>query len=210
MDPSSTSTDPVLDSARDSDLDSPPPNEDFDPGIPLANDGWELFAYHYCNHTNKTRAYIEAGYSTNGAGQGGARLYNNPQVRARIEFLMAERRERLSLSADKVLEEIAILSHSNLNDYEYIGDGKFKVNRPLDPKLSRAIGRIRFEKKTYFDKELGEMVTVDRAELGLWDKPSILKINAAHHGIDKVNVNIIDPKKAIAEALGINEEDIPE
>jgi phage terminase small subunit len=183
---------------------------DFDPSLPLRRDKWEAFCCYYLNHHNATRAFVEAGYSRNGAGQNSYRLMSNNEVLARIDYLRKQRAERLSIRADKVLEEAAILAHSDMDDYEYLGNGKVDVRKFVDPKLRRAISKVKFKKRSWYDKQLGEVVTEEEVELGLWDKPKSVEQLGKHLGLFPVQVKVEDPDKVIAETLGVDVKDLPE
>lgn len=66
-----------------------------------------LFAYEYLIDQNKMAAAIRAGYSEKNAGQLGYKIYNKPHVKAWIENELAKRCEKLGITADRVLNELA-------------------------------------------------------------------------------------------------------
>lgn len=183
---------------------------DFDPSLPLHRDKWEAFCHYYLNHHNATRAFVEAGYARNGANRNASRLMANNVIRARIDYLQQKRAERLSIRADRVLEEAAILAHSDIADYEYQGDGKVDVRDKIDPKLRRAIGKVKFKKRSWYDKQLEQVVTEEEVEIGLWDKPKSIEQLGKHLGLFPTHVKVEDPDKVIAETLGIDPKDLPE
>lgn len=70
----------------------------------------ELFIHEYLIDMNASRAAIAAGYSEKTAGEMGYENLNKPQIKARIEEVMAKRVEKLELTADHFatrLEKIA-------------------------------------------------------------------------------------------------------
>lgn len=182
----------------------------YDPSLPLKNAKWEAFCHYYLNYGNATRAFVEAGYSRNYASQNAYRLTSNKDVSARISFLQQKRAERLSIRADRVLEEAAILAHSDIADYEYQGDGKVDVRDKIDPKLRRAIGRVKFKKRSWYDKQLEQVVTEEEVEIGLWDKPKSIEQLGKHLGLFPTHVKVEDPDKVLAEVLNVKPEDLPE
>lgn len=56
----------------------------------LENPKHEQFAQHYARFGNAAQAYVNAGYSENGAKQSAARLLTNADLRSRVEELRAE------------------------------------------------------------------------------------------------------------------------
>ena len=69
---------------------------------------YELFAKEYVLDLNGTRAAIAAGYSEKGADSKASQLLGNVKVQALIQELTERRMKGLDLSADKLLEELAI------------------------------------------------------------------------------------------------------
>ena len=74
-------------------------------------DGWtdkeRLFAHEYLIDQNKTQAAIRAGYSEKTAVKTGHEVYHKPHVKAWIEAELAKRCEKLGITADRVLNELA-------------------------------------------------------------------------------------------------------
>lgn len=66
----------------------------------------EIFIREYLKDLNATRAAIAAGYSENGARVQGVRLLTNPNVKKRIEQLLAKKTEKLDITVDYVLSTI--------------------------------------------------------------------------------------------------------
>jgi hypothetical protein len=55
-----------------------------------------------------TKAYIEAGYSKNGAGAGASRLLADSDVHARIDELLAEQQEVNKAATERAIEHSAV------------------------------------------------------------------------------------------------------
>lgn len=76
----------------------------------------ERFVFEYCKDFVATRAYVRAGYSEAGAGSGGPKLLENPEVQAAIE----EQKEMLAyvatLSPAWVLRQWMDIASANPND----------------------------------------------------------------------------------------------
>ena len=62
-------------------------------------------------------AYIRAGYSEKGARTSASKLLANPNIRAAVDKLSAERTKRVSFDADNVLQELATLSTITIADF---------------------------------------------------------------------------------------------
>ena len=81
------------------------------------SDRYERFAREYVIDLNGKRAAVAAGYSENSAKEQASRLLTKSNVRKRIDRLFSERASRLEIKADRVLEEIARLAFSNIQDF---------------------------------------------------------------------------------------------
>ena len=66
------------------------------------------FAEEYILDLNATQAAIRAGFSAATANRAGSRLLSNVDIQTEVARLQTERSKRLGLSADRVLEELAI------------------------------------------------------------------------------------------------------
>ena len=70
----------------------------------------EIFAAEYLVHYDAKRAAISAGYSAKSAESQGSQLLKNPKVAEHIAKKSGKRLEKLEISAEKVLQEIAKLA----------------------------------------------------------------------------------------------------
>jgi phage terminase small subunit len=70
----------------------------------------ELFVAEYLTDLNATRAACAAGYSAKSAESQGAQLLQNPKVSAEISKKHGKRLEKLEVTAERVLSEIAKLA----------------------------------------------------------------------------------------------------
>jgi phage terminase small subunit len=75
------------------------------------------FIREYLKDLNATQAAIRAGYSSKTANQQSSRLLANVKIRAEIDRLIAERAERLQMTADNVLREIARVAFAQADRY---------------------------------------------------------------------------------------------
>lgn len=81
-----------------------------------------LFAHEYLIDQNMTHAAIRAGYSERSAVKIGHQVYHKPHVKAWIEAELTKRCEKLGITADRVLNELAEIGF--LKRDEVLGAGR--------------------------------------------------------------------------------------
>jgi phage terminase small subunit len=74
------------------------------------------FVDEYLLDLNATQAAIRAGYSANGADVAGVRLLGNVRVQAAIAEGQQARKERTDITADAVLQELALIAFSDVGE----------------------------------------------------------------------------------------------
>lgn len=104
----------------------------------------ERFVQEYLVDLNATRAAIRAGYSPKSAYSAGPRLLRLPGVRAAVEAAMAERRQRVRVSQDRVVTELARLAFSDIRDFAaWDGEGvRLRDSGELPPGGTACIAEI--------------------------------------------------------------------
>jgi phage terminase small subunit len=90
---------------------------------------------------NQTRAYIAAGYSEKGAAQSASALLRNPKVAAYIEKKLEKRSEKLGITAERVLAEIAKLAFLDPRKF-YDKDGNLKQVAELDDETAACLAGV--------------------------------------------------------------------
>ena len=70
----------------------------------------ELFVAQYLIDGNATRSAIAAGYSHKSAAQSGCELLKLPKIVAALEAAKTKRLDRLDITADRVLQELAAMA----------------------------------------------------------------------------------------------------
>jgi phage terminase small subunit len=110
----------------------------------LATPKQRLFVREYCHHLNATRAAIAAGYSEKGARQAGARLLTNVNVSAEIGKLTQKACERLEISAENVLRELARLAFLDPRNF-YDANGALRNVTDLDDDTAACIAGMEVE-----------------------------------------------------------------
>jgi len=82
------------------------------------------FVAEYLVDLNATKAAIRAGYSEKWAWKNAARLTANEGIARAIHEGQAKRLDKLDISAERVLREIALLAFSNMDDYTKVENGR--------------------------------------------------------------------------------------
>ena len=100
-------------------------------GEPALTDQQRRFVEEYLVDCNATLAAGRAGYSARSARQAGARLRALPHVRRALEAAMAARSDRLGVSQDRVVLELARLAFADMRDFASWGDGCVRL-RPSE------------------------------------------------------------------------------
>lgn len=101
----------------------------------------KIFADEYLVDLNQTRAYIAAGYSEKGAAQSASALLRNPKVAAYIEKKLGKRSEKLGITAERVLAEIAKLAFLDPRKF-YDDNGNLKPVTELDDETAACLAGV--------------------------------------------------------------------
>lgn len=138
-------------------------------------DKQEMFCREYLKDLNGTQAAIRAGYSAKTAHSIANENLIKPEIHNYIQELKAKRAEKLEISANKVLEELAKIGFSDLKDF-LNNDYSLKNLDQIDTSKSGAIQSIQ--------KEIiqGETYTNTTVKFKLHDKLSALEKIAKHIG----------------------------
>lgn len=141
------------------------------------------FCAEYLKDLNAAQAAIRAKYSKKTARSIGQRLLTNVDIEKEIKSLMKERSERTRITQDRVLEELAILAHSNIKNYiepqqNTKGFVIFKDIDKISEEEARAIESIKANYKE------------GRIEFKLHSKTKTLEMIGRHLGmfVDKFDV----------------------
>jgi len=165
----------------------------------------KIFCREYIVHLNATRAAIAAGYSEKTAESQGSRLLSNVKVADYIQELMDTRAEKLEITADRVLQEIAKLAFSNMEDYvTFNDDGTASVDlSKLNREQAAAIQEITVDE--YVDRSIDEDgERVKKIKFRLSDKGQNLERLGKHLKLftDKVELTFTNLSDGIKAARG--------
>jgi len=129
----------------------------------------QRFCAEYIRDLNATKAAARAGYSPRTARSIGSENLAKPDIQAEIRRLKAERAERLMISADRVVEELARIAFSNIEDL-FNADGSLKGIGKLSPDTAAAIANI-------------ETTESGATRVRLFDKLRALELLGKHLGL---------------------------
>lgn len=139
----------------------------------------KLFCKYYLISLNATDAAIKAGYSKKTAKEIGAENLTKPHIQEYLESRMNKRAEKLEITADKVISEIAKLAFANTTDILEITDSGVVIKD-----LSKLDTTCIASAEEVFDKE-GIKLGV---KLKLHDKTKNLELLGRHLGLFKDKV----------------------
>ncbi len=142
----------------------------------------KLFVAEYLTDLNATRAAIAAGYgpAVTVAAVAGSKLLRNGKVVAEIAKVQQKRLGKLEITAEKVLQELALMGFANMIDYMTIEDGKlaeFDYSK-LTREQAAAIQEITMD--TTGGSGDGERKLVLRTKFKLGDKRGSLELLGKH------------------------------
>jgi phage terminase small subunit len=162
----------------------PKPKADRKPGA--LSPKQQRFVAEYLIDLNGTQAAIRAGYSRKTACEQAARLLANAKVAEAVAAGKADRGERLEITADRVLQELALIAFSDLSESLRVDVyGRILVNTldELPPRVRRCIESI---KQVTTEIPDGEGGTVERVQLSvkLHSKVAALGMLTKHLGLE--------------------------
>lgn len=90
---------------------------------------------------NAGKAWVEAGYSPNGAKQSAHTALKEPRMQARLEILMRKQLEKADITADRVMMELGRRAFSDIREV-FDADGKLLPMADLPDDAAAAIDGI--------------------------------------------------------------------
>ncbi len=143
---------------------------------PILNEKQKRFCREYLIDMNGTQAAIRAGYAPNTAKVQASRLLTNANIDQYLKALKSELAERLNITAERVIEELARIGFSNVQDF--VDDGN--IIRDLKDMHREQIAPVAGIKVIEVVGESGSKTTT---ELKFHDKVSALEKLGRHLGI---------------------------
>ena len=114
---------------------------------------------------------MRAGYNTKDPYKLGYNLLQDQRVTALIQEEMNKRAKATSITAERVLREIAVLGFSDVSHYDIDENGNVVVMPDAPEGAVRAISSVK--------RHINRDGSVD-TELKLWDKPAALRMLGQH------------------------------
>jgi phage terminase small subunit len=143
----------------------------------------QRFVDEYLLDRNATAAYKRAGYKAKGnaAEVNANKLLRKTQVATAIAVAEQARSQRTTITQDRVLNELGLLSFSDLTHYVVDDNGDVELRAGAPDGAMRALQSI---KRKIITRGTGENREVIReVEIKLWDKPGPLKLAGLHAGL---------------------------
>jgi len=147
----------------------------------------ETFCREYIIDFNATRAARAAKYSKKTAAQQAVRMLRKVKIQKFIDSLKAAREKRTDIKADRVLEELAKLTFSNIADFIEIQGGKL---------VMKDLATIPREQLACIE-EISEIETergLRRFKFKLHSKDKALELAMKHLGLLEENINLKLPE----------------
>lgn len=164
----------------------------------------EMFPKEFLADFNATKAAVRCGYSKKTAYSQGNRLLKNAEIQKIIRKGMEQRADRLEITADKWLGELAIIGFADLASYFVIDEGGAIIAKPFEAMpegTSRALESIE-ETRTISESKSGAEINivVDKIKLKTHSKLGALDLIGKHLGFLKNDrIDIPRVEKALYE-----------
>lgn len=138
-----------------------------------------VFIQEYLVDRNGTRAAIAAGYAPRSASVTSCRLLKNAKVQAELSQATEQRLERLEVTADAVIQELAKVAFANLHDCLSLReDGSISVDLArITPAQAAGLADLRIDEYT------SEKGCMTRTRLKLGAKTRALELLGKHLGL---------------------------
>lgn len=144
---------------------------------------WALFVSEYLVDLNATQAAVRAGFGSTekSASVLGAKLLAKVRIRAEIEKEFAKRLDRIELTQDRVIKELATLALSDILDYE-VNETTGRLIPLNNRRVSRAVQSVKIKRRTWTDRD-GNPESEVTTEIKLWDKTRAIELLMRHMGM---------------------------
>lgn len=144
------------------------------------SDKEKRFCEEYIIDLNATQAAIRAGYSDHTARSIGCENLTKPNILEYLGQLQKEISDRNGNLAQRVIDELAKVGFSNIQDYTGVGNDVKDLSE-IDPQKAAAVAGVKKSTTTFGDEKTGGVKEV--VEFKLWDKIAALEKIGRHLGI---------------------------
>lgn len=138
-----------------------------------------MFAQEYIVDLNATQAAIRAGYSEDSAKEIGCENLTKPNIQAAVQKAMDMRAERLQITADRVLVELAKIGFADVRDMFTDAD-QLKSVRNLPDDIAAAVQSIEIVTRPDGVDENGDKTVEHIHKIKLGDKKASLELLGKH------------------------------
>ena len=166
------------------------------------------FCAEYLLDLNATQAASRAKYSKKTARQQGARLLSNVYIQRIIQEGADKRFKKLDISKDRVLQELARLGFSRIDDHVKIDDDGYVRAKTFDEMPDDAIACVKLVKEKKIIKGSAEgdgqdVILESTFEFALHDKIKPLELLGKHMKLftDKVEITGDSAIESLVEAV---------
>jgi phage terminase small subunit len=161
------------------------------------------FVQEYLVDLNATQAAMRAGYKPHTASRTGCENLKKPEIASAIAAAQAARSQRVALTQDAILTELALLALSDIRHYVIDDTGNVHLAPGAPAAAMRAVASL---KKRIVPTAAGPIY---ETEIRLWNKPASVKMAGQHLGLfteraDRAQVS--DLLKAVLLELAEREE----
>jgi hypothetical protein len=165
----------------------PPPGNKQDPdALPIKE---QIFVSAYLAHGNATQAAKDAGYSPKTAYSRGHALRKRPRVAKALEAAKTRIIQTYQASAERTIEEMALIGYSDLRHYRIGADGHVTLAPGAPDSAMRAIRRVK--RRAHIEMvgtgKKKKAVLVYDTEIELWSKDQQLRNVGEHLKMFKEN-----------------------
>lgn len=143
------------------------------------------FIDEYLVDCNGTQAVIRAGYATRGADVQATRLLADARIAAELVRRGIERSAKTGLEIDAVLQELAVLSFSDVRNFRLGSDGELALREGVPDDAWRAVASVEYK-----IRKIGELETERTIRFKLWDKNAALEKAMKYLGLLKEGAHL--------------------
>lgn len=136
----------------------------------------------YATELNATKAALRAGYSEKTAYAIGAENLKKLEIRQAISFRLEQAADKLEISPERTLLELAIVAYSNHQHYTLDDQFNLVLAEGAPPFAMRAVSGVTHKVSTRTTLD-GEVETDHRVEYKLWNKNDAIKQLMSHLGL---------------------------
>lgn len=161
-----------------------------------------LFGHEYLVDQNKTAAAIRAGYSERTAASIGHQVYNKPHVKAWIEERLTQHCEKLDVTAERIIQELAVIGFQNIAG-AFNKDNSLKSIADMPEDIQRVISGIDIDELFEGRGEEREHIGYTK-KLRTWNKLDALKLLGQHLKMftDKIEIDDNRPRVVRRDLTG--------